>query len=197
MNNALNNMEKILDHQICGFHQYILTSPVHLNYVSCNLCAMLGIQQNELLDDRTDLYAKMVHPADLEKYLDFIQNIILKEQTFTGEYRLIKKDGTVIWVRDTVTPGRLDDGTLIGYSVLTDITDMKNRNTDLVFLNETVPCGILRYTCEKQPRITYINSKMLEILRFPEAKEGEIDYLEMYKSNIFLMIPMEERRRFI
>lgn len=58
MNNALNNMEKILDHQICGFHQYILTSPVHLNYVSCNLCAMLGIQQNELLDDRTDLYAK-------------------------------------------------------------------------------------------------------------------------------------------
>lgn len=196
MNNALNNMEKILDHQICGFHQYILTSPVHLNYVSCNLCAMLGIQQNELLNDRTDLYAKMVHPADLEKYLDFIQNIILKEQTLTGEYRLIKKDGTVIWVRDTVTPGRLDDGTLIGHSVLTDITDMKNRNTDLVFLNETVPCGILRYTCEKQPRITYINSKMLEILRFPEEKEGEIDYLEMYKSNIFLMIPMEERRRF-
>ena len=144
MNNALNNMEKILDCQICGFHQYILTSPVHLNYVSCNLCAMLGIQQNELLDDRTDLYAKMVHPADLEKYLDFIQNIILKEQTLTGEYRLIKKDGTVIWVRDTVTPGRLDDGTLIGHSVLTDITDMKNRNTDLVFLNETVPCGILR-----------------------------------------------------
>lgn len=196
MNNTLNNMEEILGHQICGFHQYILTSPVHLNYVSYNLCEMLGVQQNELLDDRTDLYAQMVHPADREKYFDFIQKIIMKEQALTSEYRLVKKDGTSICVRDTVTPKKLEDGTLIGHSVLTDITDIKNENTDLQFLNETIPCGFLRYTCEKQPRITYINPKMIELLRFPEVKDGEMDYLEMYKSNIFLMIPMEERLRF-
>lgn len=58
MNNTLNNIEEILGHQICGFHQYILTSPVHLNYVSVNLCEMLGIQQTELLDDRADIYAQ-------------------------------------------------------------------------------------------------------------------------------------------
>ena len=196
MNNTLNNMEEILDQQICGFHQFILTPTVHLNYVSHNLCEMLGVQQNELLDDRTELYAQMVHPADREKYSDFIQKIIQKEQALTGEYRLVKKDGTIICVRDTITPKRLDDGTLIGQSVLTDITDLKNENTDLQFLNETIPCGFLRYTCEKQPRITYINPKMIELLRFPKAKDGEMDYLEMYKSNIFLMIPMEERRRF-
>lgn len=196
MNNILNNMEEILSHQICGFHQYVLTSPIHLNYVSHNLCEMLGVQQNELLDDRTDLYAQMLHPADRKKYSDFIQKIIQKEQALTGEYRLVKKDGTIIHVKDTVTPKRLDDGTLIGHSVLTDIIDIKKENDDLQFLNETVPCGFLRYTCEKQPRITYINPNMIELLRFPEVKDGEIDYLEMYKSNIFLMIPMEERRRF-
>ncbi len=75
-------------------------------------------------------------------------------------------------------------------------TDNKTGETDLQFLNETVPCGFLRYTCEKQPRITYINPQMLEILRLPEKEEGDFDYLEMYKSNIFLMVPMEERRRF-
>ena len=64
MNNTLNNMEEILDQQICGFHQFILTPTVHLNYVSHNLCEMLGVQQNELLDDRTELYAQMVLPAD-------------------------------------------------------------------------------------------------------------------------------------
>ena len=196
MNNTLNNMEEILDQQICGFHQFILTPTVHLNYVSHNLCEMLGVQQNELLDDRTELYAQMVHPADREKYSDFIQKIIQKEQALTGEYRLVKKDGTIICVRDTITPKRLDDGTLIGHSVLTDITDLKNENTDLQFLNDTIPCGFLRDTCEKQPRITYINPKMIELLRFPKAKDGEMYYLEMYKSNIFLMIPMEERRRF-
>ncbi len=71
-----------------------------------------------------------------------------------------------------------------------------NENSELPFLNDTIPCGFVRYTCEKQPRITYINPRMIELLRFPEAKDGEMDYLEMYKSNIFLMIPMEERRRF-
>ncbi len=74
--------------------------------------------------------------------------------------------------------------------------EMKSDKTDLQILNETVPCGFLRYTCEKQPRITYINARMIEILRFPEGGDGDIDYLEMFKSNIFLMIPMEERRRF-
>ena len=196
MNNALNYMEEILDHQICGFHQYVLTAPVHLNYVSRNLCELLDVEKSELLDQSTDLYLHLVHPADRDKYSDFIQKIILKEQALTCEYRLVKKDSTMLHVRDTVTPRRLDDGTLIGHSVLMDITDLKSENDNLRFLNDTIPCGFIRYTCEKQPRITYINPKMIEILRFPRVKEGEMDYLEMYKSNIFLMIPMEERRRF-
>ncbi len=71
-----------------------------------------------------------------------------------------------------------------------------SEKSDLQFLNDTVPCGFLRYTCEKQPRITYINSQMIAMLRFPEKRDGDIDYLDMFQSNIFLMIPMEERRRF-
>lgn len=195
MNNTLKNMEEILDHQISGFHQFELTPTVRMTYVSSNLCEMLGVQQKELINDNADYYAKMVHSEDREKYSDFIQKIIQEEHALTVEYRLVKKDGTIIYVRDTVTPKRLDDGTLIACSVLTDITDIKKENDDLHFLNETVPCGFLRYTCEKQPRITYINSKMIDLLRFPKVQKGEMDYLEMYKSNIFLMIPMEERRR--
>ena len=196
MNNRLNNTEEILDRQICGFHRYVLTPPVHLDYVSRNLCELLCVRESELLDAGADLYMQLVHPADREKYSCFIQKIIQNEHTLTCEYRLLKKGGATMYVRDTVTPKRLDDGTLVGYSVLTDITDIKSENDNLRFLNETIPCGFLRYTCEKQPRITYINQKMIELLRFPEVKDGEMDYLEMYKSNIFLMIPMEERRRF-
>jgi len=196
MNNTPNNMEEILSHQICGFHQYVLIPHIYLNYVSRNLCELLGVKEDELLDDEKDLYARFVHPTDREKYFAFINKASRREQTLTCEYRLVKKNCTVIFVRDTVTSKRLDDGILVGNSVLTDITDIKNENDDLRFLSETVPCGFLKYTCEKQPKITYINPKMIELLRFPEFNDGEIDYLEMYKSNIFLMIPMEERRRF-
>ncbi len=189
-------MEEILSRQVSGFHRYRLSEPVHLSCVSENLCGMLGVAEDELLDDEKDRYAERVHPADRDRYSRFLEELSSKEQTLTAEYRLVKKDGTVICVRDTVTTERQDDGTLTGSSVLCDITDLKNENTDLQFLNETIPCGLMKYTCEKQPRITYINETMIDLLRFPEVRDGELDYLEMVKSNIFLMIPMEERRRF-
>lgn len=196
MNDMLTNLEDILNQQISGFHQYVLSDPIHLSYVSQNFCSMIGIHETELLHEGKDLYALLVHPSDHELYSEFINQLAKKEQTLTCEYRLVKKDGTVIFVKDTVTSKRQDDGSLVGHSVLTDITDIKNENENLQFLSDTVPCGFLKYTCEKQPKITYINQKMIDILRFTKAKDGEMDYLEMYKSNIFLMVPMEERRRF-
>ncbi len=196
MNNMLNNMADILSQQISGFHQYILNAPIHLNYVSHNLCEMLGCDENALLSEHKDLYVLLVHPADRERYSEFIQRLTKEEQTLTAEYRLLKKDGTVICVRDTVTSKKLNDGTFVANSVLTDISDIRSENDNLQFLNETIPCGLLKYTCEKHPKVTYINQTMIDILRFPKVGDGELDYLEMYKSNIFLMIPMEERCRF-
>lgn len=196
MNNTLNNIEEIISEQICGFHQYVLTPSVYLNYVSNNLCNLLGVTKEEMLDDNKDAYLQFVYSEDRKKYVDFINKLILKEQPLTCEYRLVKNDGAIIYVQDTVSLKRLDNKTLLGYSVLADVTEEKANLNDFQFLNDTIPFGFLRYTCEKQPKITYINPKMIEFLRFPDVKDGEINYLDMYKSNIFLMIPMEERRRF-
>ena len=85
---------------------------------------------------------------------------------------------------------------MVGDSVLTDITDIINENSNLQFLNETIPCGFIRYSCQKQPKISYINRQMMALLRFPQVREGELDYLELYKEDIFLMIPMQERHKF-
>lgn len=196
MENILDNAGEILNCHISGYHQYVLKKPVHLEFVSRNLCDMLGYTQKELLSKRADLYAPLVHPADKEKYADFLRRLAQKEQTVTVEYQIVTKDGTVKYVSDTATSKRLKNGTLVANSVLTDITSIKAENRNLRFLNETIPCGFLKYTCEKTPKITYVNPQMLEMLRFDMVKDAEIDYFELCKTNIFLMIPMEGRQQF-
>lgn len=196
MKHILGNAEAILDNSISGFHQYSLQEPVHLTYVSHNLCQMLGCRQEELLNEYHDLYALMVHPADRELYYEHVRQLMQKEQTVTTQYRIIQKDGRVKYVNDTSTSGRLDDGTLVASSVLTDITSIKAEQQDLQMMNDSIPCGFLKCTCEKQPRVTYFNEQMMQILGFPDDPEEREESREMYKENIYLMIPMEQRRKF-
>lgn len=159
-----------------------------------SLCRLTGYGEEEL--QREERYAALVHPADRQSYASFVEGLRAGEGSYTADYRLVRKDGSTLWVRDTVAVGWLPDGTLQGEAVLTDITDLKEENRSLRFLRDAVPVGFLRCTCQKQPKITYMNQQMLELLRFPQVRAGELDYLELYRENIFLMIPMEERRRF-
>lgn len=192
----LENQREILDKHIGGYRQYKLQEPFCPTFISRNLCDMLGYAREELFCEGTDLYAAVVYPADRPVYESLLVRLSSGERAGTADYRVVRKDGSVLYVRDSMTAERWEDGTLVGHSVLTDITQIKTESEGLRFLNETVPCGIVRYTCEKNPKITYINEQMLKMMRFPKAKEGEIDYWELYKDNIYLMIPMEERRRF-
>ena len=192
MNHDLQNMEDILDSRVTGFHRIVLTEPAHLCFASENLCHMLQLSREELLSETEDRYAARVHPADREIYRDFLERLRVGEKSLTARYRLVKKDGTVIWVSDCVHTLLLDTGVPVGDSVLTDITQIREENRNLKFLNETMPCGFLKYTCEQFPKITYMNEQMLRFLGF----SGDSDDLEMYRQNLYLAIPFEERRRF-
>ena len=89
MESVMNNAEEILDRQVCGFHRYVFSSPVHLDYVSQNLCELTGVTKKDLLDGKKDQYLKLVHPADREKYSDFIHRAAQKEQTAEKKRRFI------------------------------------------------------------------------------------------------------------
>ena len=190
MSQQISNLEEILDSHISGFHRIVLTEPVHLCYASRNLGQILGISPDELLSETRDLYAGRVHPADAEIYRDLLSRLRTGEQTLTARYRLVKSDGSSISVLDSVTTKRLDSGVLVGDSVLADITQIRQENQNLQFLNETMPCGLLKYTCEKFPKITYVNRQMLGFLGVSGPEE------ELYRQNIYMAIPFEERRRF-
>lgn len=196
MKNEIVSAEEILNEHISGFHRYILTEPVHLCYASRNLCQMLGVSTEELLSENQDLYAQRVHPADRAVFEDYLRQLKTGEQTMSVTYRLVRADSKTLYVKDTTCVRRQETGILTGDSVLTDITEIKRENRNLQFLNETIPCGFVRYTCEKIPKITYFNDRMLQFLRYPRTDQGSPEELEMYRQNLYLWIPIEERRRF-
>ena len=188
--NPLQTLERI-----SGFHQYILEEPAHLCYVSRNLCRMLGCSQEELCSETEDGFARCLHPGDREAYEAFLRGFLNSEGCASLQYRLIAKDGRIIYVNDTMTSYR-QDGRMLADSVLTDITELKNENQNLRFLNETIPCGFVRYTCETPPRITYLNQRMKQILKLPEQTWGQSDLSEAKNQNVFSVIPSEEQERF-
>lgn len=196
MNFQLENNAEILDQHISGFRQYTFDLSATPTFISQNFCAMVGYSKEELVGESAIPYSSLIHPADKEIYDRYLADLLLKKQSGSAEYRIIKKDGSVIYVRDTMTLSCNKSQITVGYSVLTDITQMKAENENLRFLNDTVPCGMLKYTCEKNPKITYINKQMLDMMRFPEVKDGELDYFELYRDNIYLMISIEERQDF-
>lgn len=186
--------QEILSRNVTGYHQYCLTPRAEICYASENLCRMLGCAPEDLVFPGEDRYAQWIYPGDREAYAAALEWLAQSPRTRTIQYRLVGKDGSIRWVSDTLTSRLGADGGMRADSVMADITQLKQENRELQYLNDTIPCGFMKYTCDPQPRITYINDRMCGILGLPEG-DSENAYAELYKENLYLMIPMEQRQR--
>lgn len=189
MRNEFEFSAEILDEALSGFHRYQLTGQPCLNYVSGSLCEMVGCSARMLMDG----YEELVHPADRIAFREFLAALSAEERRMSLRYRLICSDGRLLDVLDTTVSRRDAQGVMQGYSTL---AELGGELDGLRELGESLPCGILRYTCTETPRVTYINDRMLRMLRYPEQDSGAAGLVEQYMQNVYLLIPPEERLRF-
>ena len=84
--------------------------------------AMLGYSQEQLLSE-PGLFAKLIHPEDRERVLGELEAARQSPEPFRAEYRLLARDGRVVWVHEesaTVLGSQGDPLYVQGY--LRDIT---------------------------------------------------------------------------
>ncbi len=100
-------------------------------YISTNIEFLTGMNSTYFLDSYEN-YFKYIHQDDQNRYKANINNIINnhKYEKFL-DFRLVKYDGTIYWVRDSINLELLDNGSKIIYGVISDITKIKNINFQL------------------------------------------------------------------
>jgi diguanylate cyclase (GGDEF)-like protein/PAS domain S-box-containing protein len=119
-NNRLNNLLDNINGISWEFN--LLTN--RFTYVSANMKRILGYEQSEWTT--LDSWAGMIYPEDREKTTSYCMIETQKGKNHLMEYRMVKKDGSVIWVLDIVTLAKDKDAnpiTLFGF--ILDITKSK------------------------------------------------------------------------
>lgn len=109
-----------------GYHRCFLGGPYYLEFVSQNFCSMLGYRKTELSELIEGIYTVTVHPDDVATFANFVHGLAEKETSESISYRLIKKDGSITRVADTMTSVIGDDGNMRGYSVVSEIREDPN-----------------------------------------------------------------------
>ena len=93
-------------------------------YTSPQIEALVGYTSEEWLEGR--LWRKLIHPDDRDWVLEINGRARAAEEPFCEEYRLIARDGSVVWVRDESELLRDEAGRpLLWQGVLLNVTERK------------------------------------------------------------------------
>jgi PAS domain S-box-containing protein len=129
------------------------------------------------------LWLRMVHPDDEAAVIEQAKRASTGEAAPTIEHRILHRDGSLRWVRNTVVPHRDENGKLIGYDgLIRDITARKMAEEQLVrseafyhALVETLPQHILRKDLNE--RFTFANQKFCDLVGKPLSELiGKTDF---------------------
>jgi len=95
-------------------------------YVSPQVSPLLGYSAEEWLA-QPDLFFQLVHPEDRERVTDEIAETSASTTPLRSEYRMLSRDGRVVWVHDEAVTVRDDDGRpLYVQGFLVDVGERKH-----------------------------------------------------------------------
>ena len=94
------------------------------NYLSPQVEDLLGYPPDQL-NGSPPFWQELMHPEDRERVLALDDRVNKTGEPFGAEYRVIHRDGHVVWVRDEAVLVSIEDGTQHWQGVIYDITERK------------------------------------------------------------------------
>ncbi len=182
-----------------------------LLYISPNVSSVLGYTPEEFLEDEIS-WSDIVHPDDRQIGYESFSLLFSDNKPFNLTYRVIQKNGTVVWLHDRSIRSYEQNGVIIADGVFSNITEQKKAeealiesekryrnfftNTALAIaitddsgnileINDTMKrqLGISDFTGMKVKNFNMIPSQMREIVDLLRNK-GKVENYEMQLKNI-------------
>ena len=122
-----------------------------VDYVSPRILELAGFTQEEWASP--GMCESRIHTDDRAEVIAEARRTDRTGDPFDREYRLLRKDGTVVWVHDTATVVHRGDGANVWQGVIQDVTDRKEAEARLREAEERY-----RTLVEQLPAVIYIDA---------------------------------------
>lgn len=185
--------------QICYYDRDFPTK-----WISEGLYHMLGYESKEEYASATGNNCRgFILQEDYKTMQALVDQGLAAGDEYTAEYRIRCRNGKIIWVQDLGKLAQDEDGEMVIFCFISDITARKEQEFEIErvngevrrqakFLNQlytTVPCGILQFTSEQPHQIINANRMAWEMYGY--TKE---EYFAGVTNFMDLVLPYDEAR---
>ena len=101
-----------------------------LSYVSPTVEPLLGYSSSELMAG-VGLLRRLVHDDDWPHLLDAIYRAVTERDAHTLEHRMLRRDGSVVWMQTTVSRSHKSNGGVILSGLTVDVTRVKTAELEV------------------------------------------------------------------
>lgn len=116
---------------LAGIVQCLNDNWFTIRYVNKGFVTMFGYGQKDIAERFNNRFIEMIHPADRLAVRRCFLNQLTVGSAQELEYRILTKDGRIVWVLDKCRLTEGDDGQEYLNVVLTDITQIKQAQEEL------------------------------------------------------------------
>jgi len=162
------------------------------HFISSNVEETYGYSPQEIYKGGASLFFGRIHPEDVDNTRIEYENLFKKQKMFDVEYRIKRKEGTWIWLRDRATSIYEVDGVMYADGIFSDITERKKVESDLIesqqrFKDTSLSTADWIWETDIKGRYTYCSKKAYKVLGY---RVNEI----IGKTPFDFMLPKEAER---
>lgn len=144
-------------------------------FISPNIEKAYGFTPEEVYRGGSHIWLGRVHPDDAEHIKETYESLFTENKMFDVEYRIQRKDGRWIWLRDRAVVTYEKNGVMYADGIFSDITERKKaeeamraeRNKAQRYLDIA---GVMLIVVNSEQAVKLINKRGCEILGYKEEE---------------------------